>query len=73
MSNRAAATIQVNGKDESVAASTVAALLEAREIGANARGIAVALNGAVLPRAAWQQTTLSPGDRVEIVRVLQGG
>lgn len=73
MSNRAAATIQVNGKDESVAASTVAALLEAREIGANARGIAVALNGAVVPRAAWRQTTLSPGDRVEIVRVLQGG
>ena len=73
MSNRAAATIQINGKDESVAASTVAALLEAREIGANARGIAVALNGAVVPRAAWRQTTLSPGDRVEIVRVLQGG
>ena len=73
MSDRAAATIQVNGKDEFVAASTVAALLEGREIGANARGIAVALNGAVVPRAAWRQTTLSPGDRVEIVRVLQGG
>ena len=73
MSNRAAATIRVNGKDESAAASTIAALLEAREIGANARGIAVALNGAVLPRAAWRQTNLSPGDRVEIVRVLQGG
>lgn len=73
MSNTAAATIQVNGKDESVAASTIAALLEDREIGANARGIAVALNGAVVPRAAWRQTTLSAGDRVEIVRVLQGG
>jgi sulfur carrier protein len=73
MSNAAAATIQVNGKDESLAGATIAALLDDREIGANARGIAVALNGAVVPRAAWPLTTLSPGDRVEVVRVLQGG
>jgi sulfur carrier protein len=73
MSNRAAATIQINGKDESLSGSTIAALLEDREIGANARGIAVAVNGAVVPRAAWRQTMLSAGDRVEIVRVLQGG
>ena len=73
MSNTAAATIQINGKDESLAGSTIAALLEDKEIGANARGIAVALNGAVVPRAAWRQTMLSAGDRVEIVRVLQGG
>ena len=73
MSDTAAATIQINGKDESLAGSTIAALLEDKEIGANARGIAVALNGAVVPRAAWRQTTLSAGDSVEIVRVLQGG
>ena len=73
MSNTAAATIQVNGKDQSLTGSTIAALLEDKEIGANARGIAVALNGAVVPRAAWRQTTLSAGDHVEIVRVLQGG
>jgi sulfur carrier protein len=73
MNNTAAATIQVNGKVESLAGSTIAALLDDREIGANARGIAVALNGAVVPRAAWRQMTLSAGDRVEIVRVLQGG
>lgn len=73
MSDTAAATIQINGKDESLAGPTIAALLEDKEIGANARGIAVALNGAVVPRAAWRQTTLSAGDRVEIVRVLQGG
>ena len=73
MSNTAAATIQINGKDESLTGSTIAALLEDKEIGANGRGIAVALNGAVVPRAAWRQTMLSAGDRVEIVRVLQGG
>jgi sulfur carrier protein len=73
MNNTAAAAIQVNGKDESLTGSTIVALLEDREIGANARGIAVALNGAVVPRAAWRLTMLSAGDRVEIVRVLQGG
>ena len=37
------------------------------------RGIAVSLNGTVLRRAAWATTPLKAGDRVEIVRVLQGG
>jgi len=37
------------------------------------RGIAVALNGAVVPRAAWPATRLNPGDSVEIVRARQGG
>jgi sulfur carrier protein len=73
MSDTAVATIQINGKDESLASSTIAALLEEKEIGANARGIAVAVNGAVVLRAAWRRTTLSAGDSVEIVRVLQGG
>ncbi len=36
-------------------------------------GIAVALNGAIVPRAAWPQTRLRPGDSVEIVRARQGG
>ena len=37
------------------------------------RGIAVALNGSVVPRSAWADTTLKPGDNVEIVRARQGG
>ncbi|MGB6752009.1 MAG: sulfur carrier protein ThiS [Xanthobacteraceae bacterium] len=37
------------------------------------RGVAVALNGAVVPRAAWRDTLLRTGDSVEIVRARQGG
>ncbi|MGG2362617.1 sulfur carrier protein ThiS [Salmonella enterica] len=37
------------------------------------KGLAIALNGAVLPRAAWDQAALKPGDDVEIVRPFQGG
>jgi sulfur carrier protein len=66
-------TISVNGESETLAVATVAALLDEKEIGADARGVAVALNGAVVPRAAWRDTRLSPGDAVEIVRARQGG
>jgi thiamine biosynthesis protein ThiS len=33
----------------------------------------VALNGAVVPRAAWKETPLHAGDTIEIVRARQGG
>jgi sulfur carrier protein len=69
----AAAIIRVNGQDEPLAAATLAALLEEKTVDTGQRGIAVALNGAVVPRAAWPQTPLRPGDSVEIVRALKGG
>ena len=67
------ANIRINGEDEPLAAATLAALLEEKEVDAAQRGIAVALNGAVIPRAAWPQTPLKAGDNVEIVRARQGG
>jgi len=66
-------TIRVNGASETLAVATLAALLQEKDIAADARGVAVALNGAVVPRAAWRDTRLSPGDAVEIVRARQGG
>jgi len=69
----AAAHIRVNGKDEVLAAPTLAALLAEKTIDTAQRGIAVALNGAVVPRAAWGRTPLRSGDSVEIVRARQGG
>jgi sulfur carrier protein len=65
--------IRVNGESEPLAAETLAALLEEKALDTGQRGIAVALNGAVVPRAAWPQTPLRPGDNVEIVRARQGG
>ena len=37
------------------------------------RGVAVALEGEVVPRAAWQRTILEEGSRIEIVVAVQGG
>ena len=53
--------------------ATLAALLEEKAVDTGQRGIAVAINGAIVPRAAWPQTTLQPGDSIEIVRARQGG
>jgi sulfur carrier protein len=68
-----ASEIRVNGQDVSVTAATIAELLAEQAIQMGQRGIAVALNGSVVPRSAWDETALSPGDSVEIVRAMQGG
>jgi len=65
--------IQVNGKPETIEADTLIALLARKGIEADARGVAVALNGAVVPRAAWAATALKADDAVEIVHAKQGG
>ena len=68
-----APTISVNGESEPLIAETLAALVAEKAQQTNRTGIAAAVNGAVVPRTAWDATTLRPGDRIEIVRVLQGG
>jgi sulfur carrier protein len=66
--------LRVNGKIETGDAATVAELLRRRGIDPGSiRFLAVAVNGEVVPRAAWATTMLSPGDDVEIVRPRQGG
>jgi len=67
------ATIRVNGRDEPAGAATLAALLASKDISPDTRGIAIALNGAVVPRAEWTITAVRPGDAIEIVRARQGG
>lgn len=36
-------------------------------------GIAIALNDRVVPRAEWESTAVSDGDRIEIIHAVQGG
>lgn len=66
------AMIRLNGEGAPLAAKTIAELVEQQGV-AGGKGVAVALNGQVVRRQAWAETTLSPGDDVEIVRVRQGG
>ncbi len=66
-------TIRLNGEERPLAAKTVIGLLEAQAIDPETRGLAVAVNGAVVPRRAWGATALSPGDEVEVVKLFAGG
>jgi sulfur carrier protein len=63
----------VNGHEMPLDATTVADLLAQQAVEIGPRGIAVALNGSVVPRSAWSETALRPGDNIEIVRAMQGG
>lgn len=66
----------VNGEPRESEAATVEALfrIEAEEAGIeDPQGIAIALNGRVLRRKDWAETAVTPGDRIEIVRAMQGG
>jgi len=55
--------------DEAVTIADVVAGLA----GSNARGVAVALNGAVVPRSRWELTRPAAGDQVEVLTAVQGG
>ncbi len=65
--------IILNGKNREPDDYALTAVMAADGIDPGARGIAVAVNDSVVPRGRWADTILSPGDRVEIVKVLQGG
>jgi sulfur carrier protein len=73
MSDASAAMIQVNGQPLVLSAKHLAALLHERGVNIAGKGIAVALNGAVVPRVTWGETRLRAGDTVEIVLARQGG
>ncbi len=66
--------LTVNGKEvETEPDVTVEALL-AQSLKTDARdGIAVAVNGEVVPKGLWCERRVEAGDRVEIIRAVQGG
>lgn len=65
-------TVTVNGVRRELAdRATVADAVAA--VGTHSRGLAVALNGEVVPRASWAHTHLRPGDQVEVLTASQGG
>lgn len=64
--------LTVNGAAAELAdGTTVAALVADRAEGQ--RRVAVARNGDVVPRSAWQQTVLADGDAVEVLVATAGG
>lgn len=67
-------TVTVNGSTQPLEpGTTVADLVTAVAGDPLARGVAAALNGAVVPRGRWRLLELSDGDRIEILTAVQGG
>lgn len=66
--------VQLNGRDAELAdGATVRAAVEALELPAAGRGVAVAVDAEVVPRGQWDTHELTDGARVEILRAIQGG
>jgi sulfur carrier protein len=64
--------ISVNGEHQEIASGTPLDVL-VRSLTPAPSGVAAALNETVVPRAEWPSTSLSEGDRVEVLTAVQGG
>jgi sulfur carrier protein len=66
--------LTVNGKEvEAEPGIAVEGLLAVSLQTESRDGIAVAVNGEVVPKGSWRQRNLQEGDSVEIIRAVQGG
>ena len=66
--------IELNGEPRELAgAPTLADAVRASGADDEARGVAVALDGEVVPRGEWDATALREGQSVEVLAAIQGG
>lgn len=66
-------TVSVNGADRELAAdATIAEIVH--EIAGDSRGVAVAIDGVVLPRDRWETTVGELGaSAIDVLTAVQGG
>jgi thiazole synthase len=66
--------IELNGQAQELPeTATLAAAVRASGAGEGGRGVAVALDGEVVPRSEWDRTPLREGQAVEVLAAIQGG
>ena len=66
--------VTINGeRRELPAGATVASVVASLHNAPQGRGVAVAVEGEVVPRAQWPSTELHDGAAVEVVIAVQGG
>jgi thiazole synthase len=67
-------TVELNGRPvELPDGATVATAIELSGTAPEGRGVAVAVDGDVVPRSEWDATTLAEGQSVEVLAAIQGG
>ena len=66
--------VVLNGEDRALQpGATVADVVRSLDLAAEARGVAVALDGEVVIRGEWSSTVLSEGARIEVLGAIGGG
>ena len=66
--------ITVNGDPADLpAGALIGDVLDRLGVEPGRRGVAIAVDGEVVPRAEWNTTSLPDGVRVEVVQAIQGG
>ena len=66
--------ITVNGTEAQLpVGSRIADVLDALGVEPGRRGVAIAIDGEVVPRTQWDTTSLAEDARVEVVQAIQGG
>lgn len=64
--------VTVNGEDHLITENmTMRRLIES--LGLPERGIAVAVDGAVLPKSSWDSTDVEKGWNIDVLTAVQGG
>jgi thiazole synthase len=67
-------TVELNGEPRELPeGATLADAVRASGAEQEARGVAVALDGEVIPRGMWSSTPLAGGNSVEVLAAIQGG
>ena len=66
-------TITLNGEVLPITSRNILGLLAEKNIDSDRGGVAVAVNGDVVPRADWDQTPIKANDKIEIVHIVRGG
>jgi len=65
--------VMLNGERRELGRATVAAAVELAGAPEDGRGVAVALDGEVVPRGEWATTEVHEGQELEVLRAVQGG
>jgi sulfur carrier protein len=66
--------VTLNGAEKELPkGATVEAAVRAAGAPEHGRGVAVAVDGEVLPRGEWATTEIQEGQKVEVLHAVQGG
>lgn len=66
-------TISLNNQTIEIEAQSKLSNVVFQQLGENSKGIAVAINGQVIPKNSWQETTVNENDDILIIKATQGG